>query len=428
MKLISILLLCLGLFAGTAFADEPYQLVPPRAADEAVSVRAAVLLPLTGPMAAVGAEMRRAIEFALIGSRNPGVILQFYDDGGTKDKAREAVKRAKQEQADIVIGPLLKDAADGVRREGGLKAISFTTSSDVLSSDVVSVGFMPDDQVEAIISFAASRGVQRFAVITPKSESGKIIRDLARDKIRDVRGKAVYDEQYVKGDISKLAERVSNYAARTKEYEEHVAKVERRLHYLQSLAHDFPDELAGAFDSENYSSARAEIAALERMIEDLKKKNTISPPPFDAVFLAGDDMNDIIMLGSMLLYYDVRSEDVKFLGLSQLAHDRVYDERAFRGAWFPLAPSRYQAQFAEAFEKYLGAPPSRLALLAYDAAALVASGLATEDGLRSKDGFSGLSGVFRFKSDGRSERLMEIREVVGGRTKSRVLQPANVEF
>ena len=78
----------------------------------------------------------------------------------------------------------------------------------------------------------------------------------------------------------------------------------------------------------------------------------------------------------------------------------------------PGARAAFEKQYAEIY----GAPPSRLATLAYDATALAAlfapsRGALDDSTITSPQGFAGRDGVFRFLSDGVAERGLSVHQV-----------------
>ncbi|MDR1009027.1 MAG: hypothetical protein LBL52_02105, partial [Rickettsiales bacterium] len=229
-------------------------------------------------------------------------------------------------------------------------------------------------------------------------------------------------------DVSKTLRKISGFDNREKEYKDYAASVDARLTYLTELKDKFPADYSTAYDREQYSSSEDELAALTKLKDDLKKRQTLTPPPFDSVFIFGDDINDVIMIGSTLLYFDVRPENARFIGTSQLANSKVYAERALKGAVFPLASTKYSAKFDFAFEKYFGRAPNKLASLAYDAVALLASlPEPTAAEIASPDGFAGINGAFRFMGAA-AERNMDIMEIVGGTKGAKVVSPASARF
>jgi branched-chain amino acid transport system substrate-binding protein len=86
----------------------------------------------------------------------------------------------------------------------------------------------------------------------------------------------------------------------------------------------------------------------------------------------------------------------------------------------PAGRSAFEARYAALY----GAPPPRLATLAYDAVALAAALARTAEPkadpfaaarLTDPSGFAGLDGLFRFGPDGVAERGLAILEIRSGR-------------
>jgi hypothetical protein len=396
-------------------------------------LRVAVLSPGSSPE--VAREIRNAAALAMFNVRSDRVILQFYDSKGTAEGAGQAVRKAAAEGASVVVGPLFADEVRGVRSDSpGVPVISFTTDQGVLGSGVFSIGFLLEQQIRRIVEFAAANGRTRFALVLPKSSTGGFIRSVFGKYASLAGAEIIAEESYAKGAAVKAVKDVSDFDRRAKEYREYSEDVKKRLSYLLSLKESNPGEFAAAFDSTQYAASADEVASLERIEAELAKKTTVSDPDYDAIFMYGDDLNDVIMIGSTLMYYDVHPDRIKFMGTSQLENSKVYSERAFRGAWYPSVSTRYSPQFEAAYKQYFGRAPGRIASLAYDAVALVATVGASGGGIGGFDilnpnGWTGINGIFRFRPDGSSERNIDVREVVGGaRTNTKIISPAASSF
>ena len=394
-------------------------------------LRIAVLSPASAGDVAV--EIRNAATLAMFNVRSDRVLLQFYDSKGTAEGARSAARTAVAEGAKVIVGPLFADEVRGVKSASpGIPVVSFTTDQSVLGSGVFSIGYLLEQQVKRMVEFAAANGKERFAIVLPRGRAGDFIRGVFKKYANAAGASIVADETYTKDTAVRTIERISDFARREREYKQYVEDVKRRLNYMHALRDSRPEEYEVAFDVEQYSSADEEVASLERISDELSRRTTISDPDYDAIFIHGDDINDVIMLGSTLMYYDVHPDRIRFMGTAQLENPRIFSERAFRGAWFPSISTRYSPQFEAAYKQYFGQTPSRIASLAYDTVALVATvggqGHLDNFAILNPNGWTGINGVFRFKSDGSSERNIDVREVVGGRTGTRVISPAATSF
>ena len=400
--------------------------------------RIAVLLPLETQNAKAAQDLKNAATMALFDAKSDNTIIQIYSTDGTFDGAKAKAKLAYKDGADIIVGPLFADEVKGVKSfiDGNIPIVSFTTDPSVLGKNVYSVGFLMEQQIKRIVKYATSKGKKKFGVIAPKSESGEFVRDYFDIYTNEYGAKVVSNVAYEKNskELMNAVKELANFDNRKEEYNSYKKAVKDRYNYLLKLKEKDEQKFLAAFDKEQFKSSEDELAALEKELDNLEKKMTVSEPEFDAVFIFGDDINDVVMIGSALMYYDVHPDKVKYLGTAQLENAKVYNERAFRGAWFPSVSTKYSGKFETAYKKYFNREPIKIASLAYDSISLVNSigeskGYLDKKDLLNPNGWTGINGSFRFKADGASERNMDIKEVVGGASvKTKVISPAETNF
>lgn len=107
----------------------------------------------------------------------------------------------------------------------------------------------------------------------------------------------------------------------------------------------------------------------------------------------------------------LRIAGLQLLGTSQWSSTDVMLPAA-QGAWIAAADPQASARFAETYVRQFGDTPGVLAGLAYDAVLaatiLVRSQRLLTEGLIRAEGFSGVTGLFRFTDDARSERRLAV--------------------
>jgi hypothetical protein len=105
-----------------------------------------------------------------------------------------------------------------------------------------------------------------------------------------------------------------------------------------------------------------------------------------------------------------------------------------RGAWFSAVSDIRYRQFVTSYQSRFGEEPYRIATLGYDSV-LLALRIAREwqpgrnfpaGRMLAEDGFLGLDGPFRFRSNGIGERAMEVRQIGNGSVS--VVDPAPTRF
>jgi hypothetical protein len=155
------------------------------------------------------------------------------------------------------------------------------------------------------------------------------------------------------------------------------------------------------------------------------KRGTPFPVPCDAIFLAGD-YRQAILLASQLRFHDVH---VPIIGNNSWVSGDLqhFPEAALVGAVFvdsfsPEAPDATARNFVAAYRKAKPSVPSAFAAQAYDATAAVID--AIRNGAKSPsevhahlwhaDDLPGLAGPMHFDSDGLLQRPATLNKVKGG--------------
>jgi branched-chain amino acid transport system substrate-binding protein len=164
------------------------------------------------------------------------------------------------------------------------------------------------------------------------------------------------------------------------------------------------------------------------------KAGAVAPPPFDAVMMP-DSGTRLRSLASLVTYYEVDPDQVKFLGTLLWDDPALANEPSLQGGWYPAPPVAAHQDFEARYAKAFGPLPARagaIASIAYDATALAAilarhaQGDYSPATLTNPNGFAGVDGVFRLHVDGTSERGMAVREIAKGGPKE--ISPAPVSF
>ena len=327
-------------------------------------VRVALILPMTGAGqgAVVAQSMRNAAELALGEFQGSDLTVLVKDDAGTPEGAQAAAQQALMEGAELIIGPLYAgsvQAAGQVARQRGKAVIGFSTDASVASQGVYLLSFMVQEEVDRIVSFAASQGRRSVAALIPETQYGRVA------------------------------------AAR-----------------LQQAAQQQGIRIAAL---EFYPPGRPQDA-VQRMAPVIGG----AAPQADALFIPenGDGLPAIAQALQMAGFDPLR---VKPLGTGLWDEPRVAALPVLQGGWFAAPDKRGFTAFAERYRARFNVDPIRLATLSYDAVTLAAA-LARMQGaqaftdatLTTPAGFAGADGVFRFNPDGTNERALTVQEIRHG--------------
>jgi ABC-type branched-subunit amino acid transport system substrate-binding protein len=155
---------------------------PPEAprAVGAGQVKVALILPLSaaGNVGTAAQSMRNAGEMALAEFRNPDIQLLVKDDNASAFGAQLAAQQAVGEGAEIILGPLFAQSVAMVgqfARARSVPVIAFSTDSSVAAHGVYLLSFLPETDVERIISYSASIGKRAIAALLPDNAYGSVV-------------------------------------------------------------------------------------------------------------------------------------------------------------------------------------------------------------------------------------------------------------
>lgn len=334
----------------------------------------ALILPLTaqGNAGAVGVSLRNAAELAVSELGAAPVTLIVKDDGGNSQGARAAAEAAIAEGARIILGPLFSHSVGAVAqvaRPRGIPIIAFSTDSNVASQGVYLLSFLPQTDVNRIISYSTSQARRSFIGFIPENAYGSVAEGAFQQSAGALGGRIMGIERFTqdRARLQAAAQRAAGVAG-------------------QADAIFIPDSADGM------------------------------PAVLQALATAGIDLRRVRPIGTGLW------DDQRLFGNPQM-----------EGAQFAAPETSGWRGFAERYRARFGTDPVRTATLAYDAVSLVASVVRTQGpngltdaALTNPSGFNGVDGVFRFRADGTNERGLAVMEIKGGA--AQVVSPAPRSF
>ena len=330
------------------------------------AVKVAMLLPLTstGHTAAVAKAMKQAGELALFELDNPFFQLVVKDDKGTPEGAQAAADEAIREGAELIIGPLFAKSVQAIApaaRAAGVPIMAFSNDRQVAGQNVYLLGFLPEQEVDRIVSYSASQGHRRFAAIVPDDSYGKLSEAAFRAAVSRVGGTIAAMETYETG-------------------------------------------------SNRMVEPSQRLATAIRNADDARQ-------PVDALFVPGGP-ETLPNLGPLLAYVSIDNTRVKLIGSGGWDYPNIGREGIFLDGWFPAPDPRGWREFSERFAKTFGSAPPRLGSMAFDAVSIAiklssapAGSRYTAANLTRASGFSGVDGPVRFLPNGLTERSLAVLQV-----------------
>jgi len=133
---------------------------------------AALLLPLTGSLAALGQNMGRAASLVTQGVA-PADAPKVYDTADTAEGAAAAARAALAAGAKILLGPLRSDQTPSVLAVAGkVPVITFSNDDALGPQGAFVMGITPAQSVSTMFSYARAQGLTRIALVARDTPLG----------------------------------------------------------------------------------------------------------------------------------------------------------------------------------------------------------------------------------------------------------------
>ncbi len=327
-------------------------------------VRVALLLPLSAPGNAgtVGKELANAAKLAMKDFGQNTIQLVIKNTAGQAAGAQESATAAIREGSTVVLGPLISgsvSAASAVTLPANIPLVAFSSDPRRARRGVYLMSFSPQADIKRAINYAVSQGKTSFAALLPKGAYGVLAEASMKQTLSGNGGQLVSLQKYDHSNDS-----------------------------IQAAATAIAGSTAGAttiYIPDGGKVPSALIAALKRSGVNVGSKMVLGSGQWESTNLADPSLN---------------------------------------GAYYPGRDKRQYANFASRYKATYGAQPSSTAGLAYDAVSMVA-GLARHNGrnafsfanIESRNGYSGVTGIFRFESSGKADRGLVIYQVQNNKAK-----------
>ncbi len=338
------------------------------------NVRVALLVPSTipGGAAAVAKELRNGAALAMQDFGSGRVQLVVKDTKGQAAVAQTVANEAIGEGASLILGPLFAanvSAASGITLPANIVTLAFSTDTSVARRGVYLFSYTPQDDTKRIISYAGSLGRRSIAAFLPNNAEGSL-----RERVlREMAGK-------------------NGILLNIMKYDRTPTGVEK--------------------------------AVLEG-VGIVQTSDSIYLPeggPIPSLILAGLKRNG------------AKISEKTILGSGNWETVKTSDS-VVSGAYYPGRDISKFNEFAGRYQGKFGSRPGVQAALAYDAMTLAAEFVRLRgDGktafstqtFENPNGFQGVNGAFRIRSDGTTQRGLAIYQIQGG--KGVLAEPAVSRF
>ncbi|MEE9376173.1 MAG: penicillin-binding protein activator, partial [Rhizobiaceae bacterium] len=336
-------------------------------------VRIALLLPMSaqGGAGVIGKEYANAARIAVRDFGSGRLHLIIKDTKGKAARAALLAEQARNEGASLILGPLFSanvSAASGITKPANMPMIAFSSDAARASRGVYLMSFAPEADVRRTLHYGLSVGTNRVVALLPEGAYGSLVEREMRRVFDEAAGQVVSIIRYARNATS-------------------LEKAARAAAPILGNAN-------GIYIPEGGQIPSVLLKAISKL---------------------GVNLSGMQIMGSG------QWEGVN-KGSSVLA-----------GAIYAGAEKRNFESFARRYSATYGKRPASNTALAYDAVSLAAELIRkdqqapfSDQAIQSQAGFSGVSGVFRFKSNGRLQRGLVVNRIQTG--SSVVISPAPTSF
>ena len=356
-----ILLLSLTFFVSTAevFADK--------------KIRIGLLVPLTGKNSEIGQSIIKSTRLAVNKINNSFIEIIPKDTKSSPADTLKAAKDLEQLGIKIIIGPVFNENQIYLGELKGITFISLTNKSDNKSKNIINAGINATSQLNGIKKFIELNKIKKTIFLTPdknyKNEIEKAIND---SKIKILKN-YVYETDPTK--LTNQIEKITKYKQRKQNLEDEIVRLEKS-------------------DQNNK----------EKLIERLKKRDTLGSVKFDSIIIADFD-ESLKSVTTSLLYTDISPKDKYFITLNQWFDQSLLEEASSQPLYFPSVNKKNYEEFSLEYFNRFGEYPNQLSFLSFDLVGLVYylilqnNSVVDEKIFTKKNLFKGKIGIFTIKNN-----------------------------
>jgi len=336
-------------------------------------IKIGLLVPLTGKNSEIGQSIIKSARLAINTINNASIEIIPKDTQSNPEVTLAAAKELANSGIKIVIGPVFNESLIYLDELSELTFLALTNKNDNFSKNIINAGINATSQLNAIKKFIELNEIKKTIFLTPDvSFKNEIEKAISNSKI-EILENYIYNTDPTK--LTKQIEKITRYEIRKQNLEEEINRLEK-----------------------------SEQNNKERLIERLKKRDTLGGVKFDSVVIFDFD-ESLKSVTTSLLYTDISPKEKYFITLNQWFDESLLKETSSQPLYFPSANKDNYDEFSnEYFEKY-NQYPNQLSFLSYDLVGLVYylilrnNSVVDEKMFTKKTLFKGKVGIFKIKNN-----------------------------
>ena len=336
-------------------------------------IKIGLLVPLTGKNSEIGKSIINSTRLAINKINNLSIEIIPKDTqsnpGSTLKEAKELAKLGVK----IIIGPVFNENLIYLDELPEVTFLSLTNKRNNYSQNIINAGINATSQLSTVKKFIELNEIKKTILLTPDvSYKNEIKKAISNSKIKIIKN-YIYNNDPTK--LTQQIEKITRYDIRKQNLQDEIVRLEKS-------------------DQNNK----------ERLIEKLKKRDTLGSVNFDSIIIADFD-ESLKSVTTSLLYTDISPKKKYFITLNQWFDKSLLQEASAQPLYFPsINKSNYEdfsEEYFQKFDKY----PNQLSFLSFDLIGLVYyliiqnNSTIDEKIFTKKNLFKGKIGVFEIKNN-----------------------------
>jgi ABC-type branched-subunit amino acid transport system substrate-binding protein len=336
-------------------------------------IKIGLLVPLSGIDREIGHSIVKSTRLAVNTINNPLIEIIPKDTQSNPNATLKGAKELQELGVKIVIGPIYQKNLQYLDELKDIKFLSLTNKINGNPNNVISAGINANSQLLAIKKFIENNEIKKTIFLTPNVEYKlEIKKAISTSKVKVIKN-YTYDTEPTK--LTKQIEKITKYRIRKQNLEDEIKRLENS------------DEIGK-----------------EKLINKLKKKDTLGKVNFDSLIIADFD-ESLKSVTTSLLYSDIYPKEKYFITLNQWFDESLLKEIHVQPIYFPSINKKNYEKFTKEYKKKFNEYPNQLSFLSYDLVGLIyylilQNDLEINDKIFvKKNKFKGKIGIFDIKDN-----------------------------
>ncbi len=339
---------------------------------------------------------------------NHNIELVLIDSKDNPVEASQAFKEIINRNIKIVIGPVFSNFVDATKKnilKHSIKTISLSNNQELAGNidnkgAVFIAGFLPEQQIDRVVSFSLDQEKNNFAILAPNNTYGIKISSMLKDTVARRDGNLVQSELYNSlsdKELSKAVERIVN-------------------------AFWIPSKLAEGGGNKL----------------DKKFRINQSDKNYAQVIFVPESAKTLGKINKLVSEFNKDEREIQVVGIGGSDDISTLNDANLNDVWFAGPDYKNFTSFEKSYYQIYNKFPPRIASIVYDSVASVSQVIdksgstnpSVKDFVKFETnnslGFEGIDGKFRFLENGLTQRNLSILKVNSGEFE--VIDPANEKF